>query len=64
MPKFVETSVTTHGHMPSAFQPAIAEPKINLEIKESKGEYPDFLTREYYINGNRVKPSLRVMRNV
>jgi len=55
MPKFVETSVTTHGYIPSAFQPAIAEPKINLEIKESKGEYPDFLTREYYINGNRVK---------
>lgn len=40
---------------PSWYQPGVTEPKIVLEIKESKYEYPDFLTREYYINGNRVK---------
>ena len=40
---------------PSYYQPGVTEPKIVLEIKERKYEYPDFLTREYYINGNRVK---------
>lgn len=41
---------------PSYYQPGVTEPKIVLEIKERKYEYPDFLTREYYINGKRVKP--------
>lgn len=34
--------------------PQSNEPKVILEIKESKYDYPDFITREYYINGKRV----------
>jgi len=40
---------------PSWYKPGVTEPKIVLEIKESKNEYPEFITREIRINGNRVK---------
>jgi len=40
---------------PSWYKPGVTEPKIVLEIKERKYEYPEFITREIRINGNRVQ---------